>query len=288
MRPAFQSVRVFKRSKLISYAEARCAIPPLSLSLSSGDSEIIDTKFKDTVPSSQTPTSTSNSADLTASMVHHHTAIKTSNIEMSVAFYSLLDFHPVARFKAGPARAAWLEHCDDWDDERDECRCGSRSGGRSRIELIEVPKDMLYGPEEDSTKGPRKRAVDRISNPALLGWDHVCLDVTMPIQQMGEDNAEADPNQDEGGTEASKMKGGLQSWIAALNKRSQAKFGKDMRVALHPRVKLFGRERCEYAFIYDADGGLIELVNRLGTVGEDEGESTWDDLDDSRIIWRNG
>mmetsp|Transcript_11361 Transcript_11361/g.23955 ORF Transcript_11361/g.23955 Transcript_11361/m.23955 type:complete len:110 (-) Transcript_11361:49-378(-) len=105
-----------------------------------------------------------------------------------------------------------------------------------------------------------------------------------------DDNGETEPNHDEnaGSTETSRIKDGLQRWIVALNNRSQIKFGKNVRVALNPRVKLFGRERCEYAFIYDADGGLIELVNRLSTVGEDEGGSTWEDEDDSRIVWRNG
>jgi hypothetical protein len=70
-----------------------------------------------------------------------------------------------------------------------------------------------------------------------------------------------------------------------LNSKSQAKFGKDLRVALQPRVKLFGREQHELAFIYDADGALIELVNILGS--ESTTESSWDDGDDSRIIWRN-
>lgn len=220
--------------------------------------------------------------------------MKTSNIEMSVAFYSLLEFYPVAKFKSGPARAAWLEHCSDYDDERGECRScddgGIGIGGR--IELIEVPEEMLYGPEEGARKGPRKRAVDRMFNPALLGWDHICLDVTVPIQtkakamSVDEDHS-SDESKHESGTESSKNKGGLQHWIVALNKKSLSKFGKELRVALQPRVKLFGRERCEYAFLYDADGGMIELINRLGTIDDDEDESTWYDIDDSRIIWRN-
>jgi len=324
MRPSFQtSARVgIKRSKLTHnyYDEAQYVIPPSSLSLSTGDySESDNTRGEqvtDAVPLPSQVASTSSPAsnssgqtqDLTASMIHHHTAIKTSNISMSIAFYSLLDFYPVARFRTGRCRAAWLEHCSDWDEEREECRSdidgtgGGSAGGtcRSRVELIEVPEDMLYGPPPgggegegiDSRKAPRKRAVDRISNPTLLGWDHICLDVTIPIREMTErdDNGETEPNHDEnaGSTETSRIKDGLQRWIVALNNRSQIKFGKNVRVALNPRVKLFGRERCEYAFIYDADGGLIELVNRLGTVGEDEDGSTWDDEDDSRIVWRNG
>ena len=277
--------------------------PLASSKVFSGVSGTTENKDTSTPPASQSSSRQSKKeSGLTTSMVQHHTAIKTSNIEMSVAFYSLLDFYPVAKFRSGPARAAWLEHCDDWDDEMEECRCEpiANVGIGGRIELIEVPENMLYRPEEVEEKGRvRKRAVDRINNPALLGWDHVCLDVTGPIQRQKKGlqteesstgaDVGADSDQDENSTcmESSK-KGGLKSWIDALNSRSKTKFGKDMRVALQPRVKLFGRERCEYAFIYDADGGLIELVNRLGMIHDDDDASTWDDMDDSRIVWRNG
>ena len=60
--------------------------------------------------------SSADDGDISASTVamrQHHMAMKTSNIEMSIAFYSLLDFYPVAKFRSGPARAAWLEHQAD-------------------------------------------------------------------------------------------------------------------------------------------------------------------------------
>ena len=206
----------------------------------------------------------------TVSMRQHHMALKTSNIEMSIAFYSLLDFYPVAKFRSGPARAAWLEHQPDGSSIGDrESPDNSVGSTAARIELIEVPKAILYeGMGEEARKQvPRKRALDRISNPAVLGWDHMCLDVTDSICGMSTHN--------------------LQGWIDALNSRSQSKFGKDLRVALQPRVKVFGKEKFELAFIYDADGGLIELVNSVSELSGSEMESSWDDDDDSRIRWRN-
>ena len=213
--------------------------------------------------------STAQSSLTTVSMRQHHMAMKTSNIEMSIAFYSLLDFYPVAKFRSGPARAAWLEHQPHGsgigDKESPDNNIGSNA---DRIELIEVPEEILYeGMDVEARKQvPRKRALDRISNPAVLGWDHMCLDVTDSIRAMSTNN--------------------LQGWIDALNSRSQSKFGKDLRVALQPRVKVFGKGKYELAFIYDADGGMIELVNLVSDSGS-EMESSWDDDDDSRIIWRN-
>ena len=215
---------------------------------------------------------------ITCSMQKHHTAMKTSNIEMSIAFYSLLDFYPVAKFRSGPARAAWLEHMPNGDASRKgSLDSGSRINSAARIELIEIPEEILYEgiDEEERKQMPRKRALDRMTNSAVLGWDHMCLDVTESIRTMS-----VDGDNDENPT------GSLQGWIDALNSKSKSQFGKDLRVALEPRVKLFGREQHELAFIYDADGGLIELVNKLDG-SESPVESSWDDEDDSRIIWRN-
>eukprot|EP00563_Minutocellus_polymorphus_P017138 CAMPEP_0197719890 /NCGR_PEP_ID=MMETSP1434-20131217/3455_1 /TAXON_ID=265543 /ORGANISM="Minutocellus polymorphus, Strain CCMP3303" /LENGTH=202 /DNA_ID=CAMNT_0043304677 /DNA_START=203 /DNA_END=808 /DNA_ORIENTATION=+ len=201
-------------------------------------------------------------------------AMKTSNIDMSIAFYSLLDFHPVAKFRSGPARAAWLEHQPDGsggdnDDGPDTNICSTAA----RIELIEVPEEILYdGMDEEARKQmQRKRALDRMKNSAVLGWDHICLDVSDPIRAMSTNDDDVASCID------------LQGWIDALNSRSQSKFGKDLRVALQPRVKVIGKERYQLAFIYDADGGLIELVNKMSS--ESPVESSWDDIDDSRIIW---
>ena len=231
----------------------------LALALSSSDGDA-------------SPPATADS--ITCSMRQHHMAMKTSNIEMSIAFYSLLDFYPVAKFRSGPARAAWLEHMAN-GDVRSEV--GARSNSAARIELIEIPDEILYeGIDEEAKKQmPRKRALDRMANSAVLGWDHMCLDVSESIRTMSED----------GGNDGN-VRSNLQGWIDALNSNSQSKFGKDVRVALEPRVKVIGREQYELAFIYDADGGLIELVNKLDDSAP-AAESSWDDEDDARIIWRN-
>ena len=220
----------------------------------------------------------SKDPSITCSMQQHHTAMKTSNIEMSIAFYSLLDFHPVAKFRSGPARAAWLGHMPNGDASgKGSADSGSRINSAARIELIEIPEEILYEgiDEEERKQMPRKRALDRMTNTAVLGWDHMCLDVTESVRTMS-----VDGDNDENST------GNLQGWIDALNSKSKSQFGKDLRVALEPRVKLFGKEQYELAFIYDADGALIELVNKLDG-SESPVESSWDDEDDSRIIWRN-
>ena len=220
----------------------------------------------------------SGAPPITRSMRQHHMAIKTSNIEMSMAFYSLLDFYPIAKFRSGPARAAWLEHMPKGEaSSKGSLDSGTGVNSAARIELIEIPEEILYEgiDEEERKQMPRKRALDRMANSAVLGWDHVCLDVTESVRAMSVD-----------GDNNEKLRSNLQDWIDALNSKSQSTFGKDLRVALEPRVKLFGREQYELAFIYDADGGLIELVNKLDG-SESPVESSWNNEDDSRIIWRN-
>ena len=243
--------------------EAR-ATSPSALALSAGDAD-----------ASATPTAPS----ITCSMRQHHMAIKTSNIEMSMAFYSLLDFYPIAKLRSGPARAAWLEHMPKGgaSSKGDLLEGGTPINSAARIELIEIPEEMLYEgiDEEERKQMPRKRALDRMANSAVLGWDHMCLDVTESIRAISAD-----------GDENETLHDNLQGWIDALSSKSKFKFGKDLRVALEPRVKLFGREQYELAFIYDADGGLIELVNKMD-VSKSPVDSSWDDEDDSRIIWRN-
>lgn len=86
----------------------------------------------------------------------HHTAIKTRNITLAIEFYSLLGFQVSTKFRAGPARAAWLEQ-------------PSSAGSSSpyRLELIEVPSYMLNEPE-----GMKRRAIDLMQRQDLLGVSH--------------------------------------------------------------------------------------------------------------------
>jgi len=97
----------------------------------------------------------------TISRIIPHVAVKTANIESAMEFYSLWGYSLEAKFRAGPARAAFLSR-------------GDESMG-PRIEVIEVPKHLVT----------EVRGRDLAENQSLLGLNHVCLDVT---SSMGETN----------------------------------------------------------------------------------------------------
>jgi catechol 2,3-dioxygenase-like lactoylglutathione lyase family enzyme len=172
-------------------------------------------------------------------LAFHHTAIKTRDIEMSIQFYSLFGFEPTAKFRAGPAKAAWLE----------------TANGSSRIELIEVPAYILLEPE-----GMKKRAIDLIQRQDILGQNHLALDVT-PDVTLGSDD-----------------KKNLSDWIDDLNARSLKKFGKTLRIAVEPRQQIIASGVYELAFLYDADGALIELLWKQSELTQElaSGWEPWD------------
>ena len=173
-------------------------------------------------------------ASSSAPLISHHAAVKTRNITVAIQFYGLLGFQLEAKFRAGPARAAWMTQ------------------GSSRVELIEVPSYLLQEPE-----GMKRRAFDLMDRQELLGWNHLALDVTTAIQEKGEENYQ------------------LAEWMHDLNATSVATFGKSLRVALEPRQQIIGDGVYELAFIYDADGALVEFINKQSTI-EQEMESGWD------------
>lgn len=86
--------------------------------------------------------------------------------------------------------------------------------------------------------------------PALLGYNHVALDVSAQIKN---NNSRANT------TTAS-----LQDWIDVLNRTSLDRFGKTLRVALPPRQQVIANTVYELAFLYDADGCLVELLHEVG------------------------
>lgn len=88
----------------------------------------------------------------------HHVALQTSNITRAMEFYSLFGFSCVERFRAGPARAAWLEH----------------ESSQSRLELMEVPSHQLLN---------TSRAPDVLC-PGFLGYHHVALNVDIPLEEF--------------------------------------------------------------------------------------------------------
>ena len=110
-----------------------------------------------------------------------------------------------------------------------------QKGEGVRIELIEVPSSMLSEPE-----GARRRAADLMQRPDLLGLNHYAIDVTTSMKRKG-------------------MKR-LQEWIDQVNDRSKEKFGKTLRIAVEPREQMIGQYLYQLAFIYDADGAIIELL----------------------------
>ena len=198
-------------------------------------------------------TAPSGDNPLISTIACHHVAVKTRNIENAIKFYSLLGFEVETKFVAGPARAAWLLHASS-----------KRQGNpqQSRIELIEVPDYILNEPE-----GKIKRAIDLTRREELLGLNHIALDVTGCIPRPTDDGgASAD------GTACALYQ--LQEWMDDLNGLSVEAFGRTLRVALGPTKRIVGREVYEMAFVYDADGTLLELLNHSGTL-EQEVESGW-------------
>lgn len=190
---------------------------------------------------------------LTSAVACHHAAVKTRDIENAIKFYSLLGFEVETKFVAGPARAAWLLH-----------KSSKRHGNshQSRIELIEVPDHVLNEPE-----GKVRRAVDLTRREDLLGLNHVALDVTGCIPRPSDDGGAAAD-----GTACALYQ--LREWMDDLNDLSVETFGRTVRVALEPTKRIVGREVYEMAFVYDADGTLLELLNHSGTLGQ-EVESGW-------------
>jgi len=188
----------------------------------------------------------------------HHAAVKTRNITMAIQFYSLFGYTPVSKFRAGPARAAWLEldHAppQSSNSSSSPSTSSAAAAGAARLELIEVPAYMLPPPQENK---PPPRAPNLMDLPALLGYNHVALDVSAQIQQHSD-------NTNSGTTAADYCSTSLQDWIDALNQTSLDRFGKTLRVALPPRQQMIANSVYELAFLYDADGCLVELLHKVG------------------------
>lgn len=182
-------------------------------------------------------------------LYYHHTALKTRNITNAIQFYSLLGYTVSCRFRTGPARAAWLVPV--CLDDRDSAQSPQSKTGR--LELIEVPTYML-GTEPSI----RIQAPNLIARPDILGYNHLALDVTHVIQFQNFTS--------------------LADYIQDLNRTSMQKFGKMIRVAVQPRQQIIGQTVYELAFLYDADGCLIELLFQQDELAQtlDSGWEPWD------------
>lgn len=181
-------------------------------------------------------------------MVMHHTALRTRNISNAIQFYSLFGFIVSSRFRAGPARAAWMEL-----DGPHPQQC--------RLEIIEVPSYLLH--EQPGVS--RQRAPDLMNRQEILGFNHIALDVTTLIESNDENVTS------------------LQQWIDELNRKSVEMFGKTLRIALPPRQQMIGQLVYELAFLYDADGCLVELLHLKDQVTQ-QVESGWEPLDFQGIV----
>ena len=216
--------------------------------------------------------STASQQFTTAHITHHHTAIKTRNITNAINFYSLLGFQVESKFVSGQARAAWLIHNNSVGEPLAMQQQSKSNLSQCRIELIEVPSYMLNEPE-----GTQKRAINLLERPALLGLNHVALDVTRCIDFRSNTYNSID---DDTSTKLSSSCDlyNLQEWIDDLNTLSIQKFGKSLRVAVSPTKRIVGREVYEMAFVYDTDGSLVELLNHSGTLEQemDDGWIPWD------------
>jgi hypothetical protein len=122
----------------------------------------------------------------------------------------------------------------------------------------------------DEPEGMKRRAVDFTKREELLGLNHFALDVTGNIPRSTDDSDST------GGKSCELYQ--LQQYMDDLNEQSIAKFGKSLRVALNPTKRIIGREVYEMAFLYDADGALVELLNHSGTLQQDvsDGWTPWD------------
>jgi catechol 2,3-dioxygenase-like lactoylglutathione lyase family enzyme len=261
---ALATVDAFQSSSLLSSNSARIRRRLHQLSHSS--SPISPTS---TTSASNSLNAASSPPAISTAIQSHHVAVKTRNIENAIKFYSLLGFHVETKFVAGPARAAWLLHGGNTATDKNESLMI-----KSRIELIEVPDYILNEPE-----GKIKRALDLTKREELLGLNHFCLDVTQCIPKptnTGDEslisNIDADTTtvSEDGSSSCSLYN--LQEWMDDLNELSISTFGKSLRVALQPTKRIIGRDVYEMAFIYDADGTLVELLNWSGSLEQEVGD----------------
>lgn len=119
-------------------------------------------------------------------------------------------FSPLYFLNQRQARAVWLKTAS------------------YRLELIEVPDAFE----------PEKSAPDLVGQPAILGLNHVALDVT----------------------NVSSSADSLGSYLKELNDQSEQLFQRSVKLVLPPYQQMIGQDVFELAFINDADGVLLELL----------------------------
>ena len=154
-----------------------------------------------------------------------HTCLKTSNIIKSIDFFSLFGFEIQTKFRAGPARAALL---------------ASSLTELMVIELIEVPNQFL----------PQMVSPDFHCNQALLGFNHICFDVSSKCTSLADH-------------------------LNALQTSSLSKFGRPLVVVVEPRKQIVGKHCFELSMLRGVDGILIELIRFDKVLEIEYGLNAW-------------
>lgn len=260
----------FEQKTAIAFIISGCCSTRYSwtiLSLSSAWSS--PETLNDTLLSSAVLVSTSPSLSINNNHIRiHHTALKTSNITIAIQFYSLLGFNPVAKFRAGPARAAWLSFTNTTH---------ATSQLQPILELIEVPAHMIPASSNTNTSTTTPpRAPNLIKYPTILGYNHVALDVTTQIRQHNTSNTD---------TNSTQQTATLQDWLNSLNEKSMQQYKKTIRVVVEPRKQIIGPYVYELAFLMDADGCLIELIHQIGNRANIVSSSNWTQSSNMEYGW---
>ena len=232
------------------------------------------------------------------SLYLHHIAIRTRNIETAIKFYSLLGYNVEHKFRSGPARAAWLTNVfftppppplsssSSTTKTTTKTTKGQCNNIASRIELIEVPSYILN--EKENTI---KKAIDLIQNESLLGLNHYAIDVTPYIEYLKLNNylssTSSSSTTSSSTTTPTTSYYGLDQFLQFIESQSIKQYNKTIRIAVKPRQQVIGDQVFELAFIYDADGTIVELVRYIKDVTLKDGrtmDSGWEPWDGKGFV----
>ena len=233
------------------------------------------------------------------SLYLHHIAIRTRNIETAIKFYSLLGYNVEHKFRSGPARAAWLTNAfftpppplssSSLSSSSSSSTTTKKTKGQcnniaSRIELIEVPSYILN--EKENTI---KKAIDLIQNESLLGLNHYAIDVTPYIEYLKLNNYLSSTSSSSTTTTTTPTTSyyGLDQFLQFIESQSIKQYNKTIRIAVKPRQQVIGDQVFELAFIYDADGTIVELVRYIKDVTLKDGrtmDSGWEPWDGKGFV----
>ena len=132
----------------------------------------------------------------------------------------------------------------------------------SRIELIEVTSHM-YSEE-------RKKKMS-FNDESSLGLNHYALDVTSYIQFLNENKLFSKSSKsiimdDEEDLVKDEEEYGLDQFLEYVEQKSIQKYDKKLRMVALPTQQVIRNQIYEIAYMYDADGAIIKLVNFLKEV----------------------